>query len=82
MDTSLDSIPAGEFKAKCLGVMENVHESGRPIIVTKRGIPVVMVIPYEIQQIPNKPVFGLLKGTATIQGDLINPLDEKWDAES
>ncbi len=33
----MESIPAGEFKAKCLGLIEEVHESGKPVIVTKKG---------------------------------------------
>ncbi|HEV2523850.1 MAG TPA: type II toxin-antitoxin system prevent-host-death family antitoxin [Gammaproteobacteria bacterium] len=80
MDSSMHSMPAGEFKAKCLGVMEDVHESGQPIIVTKRGVPVVMIIPYTEDEAPAKQLFGLLKGSATIQGNIIDAINENWDA--
>jgi prevent-host-death family protein len=81
MDKLSHSMPAGEFKAKCLGVMEDVHESGQPVIVTKRGVPVVMVIPYVQEGVPKKPLFGLLKGSAAIQGDIMAPIDEKWETD-
>lgn len=79
MSASIHSIPAGEFKAKCLGVMEDVHESGQPIVVTKRGVPVVMIIPYTVDETPPKQFFGLLKGSATIQGDIVESINENWD---
>lgn len=39
------NIPAGEFKAKCLALMDEIHASGKGIIVTKRGRPVARVLP-------------------------------------
>ncbi len=35
---------AAEFKAKCLEVMDEVARTGRPVVVTKRGRPVVRLI--------------------------------------
>jgi prevent-host-death family protein len=40
-------MPAGEFKAKCLAVMDEVQASGEAVIVTKRGKPVARVTPVE-----------------------------------
>lgn len=81
MGILMDSIPATEFKAKCLGILEEVHDSGHPIIVTKRGVPFAMVIPYEIPETPKPKLFGILKGTIQIQGDIIAPIDDPWDAD-
>jgi prevent-host-death family protein len=39
------SIPISEFKAKCLSLVEEVHRTGKPIEVTKRAKPVVIVNP-------------------------------------
>ncbi|MCY4367938.1 MAG: type II toxin-antitoxin system Phd/YefM family antitoxin, partial [bacterium] len=39
------TIPAGEFKAKCLKLMDEVNETGVPIIITKRGRPVSRLVP-------------------------------------
>ena len=35
------TIPAGEFKAKCLQLMDQVLENNLTLIVTKRGKPVM-----------------------------------------
>lgn len=33
-------VKASEFKAKCLKLIDDVNETGQPIIITKRGKPV------------------------------------------
>lgn len=39
------TIPAGEFKARCLKLMDEVQETGVSIVVTKRGRPVSRLVP-------------------------------------
>ncbi|HET9199729.1 MAG TPA: type II toxin-antitoxin system Phd/YefM family antitoxin [Dehalococcoidia bacterium] len=41
----MKTVPAGEFKAKCLRLMEEVSQTGEPLLVTKRGKPLVKVGP-------------------------------------
>ena len=41
------TIPAGEFKAKCLRLMDEVNETGATIVITKRGRPVSRLVPVE-----------------------------------
>lgn len=76
---SARSVPAGEFKARCLQIMDEVARTGEPVVVTKRGLPVVRVAP-----IGRKPgeLFGALKGSLEIVGDVIAPTGERWKAES
>ena len=50
------TIPAGEFKARCLKLMDEVNETGVPIIITKRGRPVSRLLPAEP---PNAGIRGL-----------------------
>lgn len=70
----MKEIPAGEFKAKCLQLLDNVSKTG-PFVVTKRGKPVAKVVPLEdIVEVP-------LRGLIVKQGDLVSPLDEPWDAD-
>ena len=71
-------IPAGEFKAKCLKLMDEVSRSHQEIIITKRGKPVAKLVPVPDSGPP--VVFGSLKGTAEVTGDIISPIDEQWDA--
>jgi prevent-host-death family protein len=70
-------IPAGEFKARCLALMDEVQRSGGEYVITKRGVPVARLIPAVFER---QPLLGSLKGTVTTVGDLVNPLDEPWSA--
>jgi len=81
MGISMETIPASEFKSKCLGLIEEVHETGQPMIVTKRGVPIVMVVPYEALETPKQKLFGMMKDSITITGDIISPIDEKWEVD-
>ena len=70
-------IPAGEFKAKCLKLMDQVRESGQEIVIIKRGKPVAKLVPVGERKIP--PLFGSMAGTVTILGDIIGPFHEEWE---
>ena len=39
------AMPAVEFKAHCLALLDDVARSGRAIVVSKRGRPVTRVAP-------------------------------------
>ena len=71
-------IKASEFKAKCLQLMDEVAETGREIIITKRGNPVAKLVPYREQR--GAP-WGADKGRMRILGDIISPVDVEWEAE-
>ena len=71
------SIKASEFKAKCLALIDEVARTGRPIVVTKRGQPMVQLVPHRDK--PKSP-FGVLKGRIKIKGDIISPIDVEWEA--
>jgi prevent-host-death family protein len=63
----MQKIPAAQFKAKCLAVMDQVSQSGQPVIITKHGKPVVKLVPVEID---GKDIFGFMAGKARIVGDI------------
>jgi prevent-host-death family protein len=71
------SIQAGNFKAKCLQLMDEVHDKHISIIITKHGVPVAKLTP-----IDDTPVdfFGCLKNTVTIKKDITSPIDVSWEA--
>ena len=60
------TIPAGEFKAKCLKLMDEVNETGVPIIITKRGRPVSRLVPADQ---PNAGIRGLFPELAGLWDD-------------
>ena len=47
MDETADTVPAGEFKQKCLALIDRVATTGTPIIISKYGTPVARLIPLE-----------------------------------
>jgi prevent-host-death family protein len=73
-------IPAGAFKARCLRLMEQVRTTRRPVVITKRGKPVARLVPVD-EAPPRREIFGCMRGTVTIQGDIIGPTGEEWHAQ-
>ncbi|MGH7435749.1 MAG: type II toxin-antitoxin system Phd/YefM family antitoxin [Polyangiaceae bacterium] len=60
----MKTVPAGQFKATCLKLMDRVAVTGEPVVITKRGKPLVRVVP--VRQGAGKKrstVFGAGKGT-------------------
>lgn len=68
------TIPAGEFKAKCLKLMDEVAATGDTLVITKRGKPVARVSAARPQSL-----LGMHKGRIRIVGDVVSPLpEEDW----
>jgi len=74
----MKQMPAGEFKARCLAVMDNVQATGEPVVITKRGAPVVKVVPANEQQ---DDLFGFMAGELGVVGDIESPVVplEQWN---
>lgn len=70
-------IQAGKFKAECLKIMDDVQTKKHSIIITKRNKPIAKLVPLEEE---TTSLFGKMKGTGHITGDLIQPIGEEWDA--
>lgn len=81
------TIPAGEFKAKCLKLLDDVQRTGEVIVVTKRGKPVARLIAPPAER--TESVFGRQKGSVTILGDIVHTddvyadgiqeMEQEWD---
>jgi len=69
------SVPATEFKARCLTLLKEVRETHRALLITRHGRPVVEICPYVPKDAEH---VNPLKGSVVYQGDLILPIDEKW----
>lgn len=72
------SIPAGEFKARCLALLDEVQRTGEEIVVTKYGKPVARLAPLKnsIQHVRKSM-------NIEIHDDIISPLDpEDWGSLS
>ncbi len=66
-------IAAGEFKAQCLALLDEVSQTGQEIIVTKRGKPVAKLAPLDQPR--------SLKGSVKVLGDIISPAVDPDDWE-
>ena len=53
-------------------------EKRAELIITKHGTPIAKLVPIEEGPID---LYGALKGSVKIKGDIIAPIDERWDAE-
>lgn len=73
------TIKASEFKAKCLKIMDEVAATGEPVLITKNGVPITQLIPAKRRP---ETLFGALKGSVCIKGDIISPVDVEWNALS
>jgi prevent-host-death family protein len=68
---------AGEFKAKCLGLLDEVQKHRTEIVITKYGKPVAKLVP--IEEVPQS-IFGNMKGSVVFMDDIVSPIDAEWDA--
>jgi prevent-host-death family protein len=75
MSTQPKFRPAGEFKARCLSLLDQVSRTRQPLIVTKRGKPVAKVIPTETKA-PRK-----LLGSVKFHGNIVDPILDEWKIE-
>ena len=75
----MKKIAAGKFKAQCLKVMEQVRTTREPVLITKRGQPLVKLVPAEKT---SDDFIGRLEGIVTLVGDIESPIVplEEWDA--
>jgi prevent-host-death family protein len=72
----MPSIGAGEFKAKCLQLLDEVATTREPLVITKFGKPVARVVPMP----PQVRLRGALKGSVLFEGDIVSPLENDWEA--
>jgi prevent-host-death family protein len=67
----MKTMSAGEFKSRCLKVMDQVRTTRQPVVITKRGRPVAKLVPLDTR---GDDIFGCLKGVVEIVGDIESPL--------
>jgi prevent-host-death family protein len=66
MKAKEERVPAGEFKAKCLALFDQVEARRRSFVITKRGRPVARVVPLAAGK------------QSSLQGSL-EPIEAKWE---
>lgn len=71
-----ETISASKFKAECLGLLDTVAQTGRELVITKRGKPVARVV--AVDDPPS--LRGSVKFLVSDE-ELIAPLGETWNTE-
>lgn len=71
-------VAAAKAKAEFLGLIERVSTERRPVTITKRGKPLVQIVPIDNRVIDDP--FGCLKGSVTVVGDIVGPEPDLWEA--
>lgn len=81
MNTShMHTINASDFKARCLAILDRVHETGERVVILKRGRPVA-----ELSRVTGDGTDypqAELEGTVIVVGDVVGPVfpEEHWDS--
>ena len=73
------TVPAAEFKTKCLALIDRVRERGEPITITKRGRVVARLVPAGDED--ERPWIGL-RGRGAWTGDPFAPAVEEDEVEA
>ncbi len=76
----MEQVPISKFKATCLSLLDKVKRTGQPILITRKGDPIAQVIP-PVPPSPPESWLGSMKGSGTIQGDIISPVTDSQDWE-
>ena len=77
----MKEVAISEFKAKCLGILEQVRKTRTPIRITRFGVPVAEIVPPSPGKRPANWL-GCMAGTARIIGDIVGPTgsEDDWEA--
>jgi prevent-host-death family protein len=77
----MKEVAISEFKAKCLGLLEQVQKTKKPIRVTRFGKPIAEVVPASPEAGPADWI-GSMKDTMKILGDVVSPANDESDWEA
>ena len=69
------SVPAGQFKAICLDLLDRVKERNEEYVITKHGKPFAKLGPVDPGQVDP---FAFLQGTVIGEASLVEPDNESW----
>ncbi len=71
-------ISVTDFKAHCLEIVETVRRKKTSVVISKHGKPVAKIVPIDSEPVPS--LYGSMRGTGRILGDIISPIDVEWNA--
>jgi prevent-host-death family protein len=83
---SIKTIPAGAFKQGCLRILDEVAESHREVVITKRGKPVAKLVPVKEEREREEEILAKLRGKSRMlvsEKEFLRPLTAEagWDLD-
>jgi len=77
----MDEVSISEFKAKCIGLLDRVSKTKKPIRVTRHGKPVAEIIP-ATTEVDRMEWIKSMQGSVETLGDIISPAvdEDDWEA--
>jgi prevent-host-death family protein len=72
-------VAASDMKNGWYDYLELVSTNHQEIVLTRYGKPIAKLVPYE-GETETRRLFGSMKGTVTVLGDIVSPLDLDWEA--
>ena len=77
---TIEVISISQFKATCLAVLDKVKRTGKPVLVTRRGIPIAMIEPPPPPKM-KESWLGAFKHKGKIIGDIVAPASSETEWE-
>ena len=76
----MTTINATDFKARCLAILDQVHETGERVVILKRGKPVAELS--RATGVSKRYPQDEMEGTVIEEGDIMEPIfpEEYWDS--
>ncbi len=83
---STRTIAAGAFKQGCLRILDEVAETHREVVITKRGKPVAKLVPVKAEREREAEILATLRGRSRMlvsEREFLRPLTTEagWDLE-
>lgn len=72
----MKTVIVSEFKAKCIGILKEVNQTGEPLTVTLRGQPLAVIEPVKSKS----RTLGALRDVTNVHGDIVQTdFDKEWE---
>lgn len=75
-----NAISTSELKARCSSVVNSVAKKKVTVVITRHGRPVAKLVP--VAESSPSSLFGFARAGIIIHGDIIEPLDVVWEANT
>lgn len=69
------TVPAAEFAENWATLIDGIAENGDEVLLEKDGRVIAKVVPMQ-----REVTLESMRGRLTIVGDIVEPLDEPWEA--